>query len=178
MQPVPRLRGRRAVEAGIGDKLGTGSSPLKPDSHGDGVQDSREDSDGDKVQNQRETQLKTPLARAGTDGDALADGKELGRHTSPAKPDTDGDGVDDGQETRIGSDPRAAESAFDVTRSANGGSTTASAAIKGLSPQQVSTFRITELPDDQRQFPTSTGTDVAAYAKDHGFRSTRSLKPG
>lgn len=137
-------------------ELGTGSSPSKADGDGDGVRDGREDPDGDKVPNQREVQLQTSLVRADTDGDGLADGEELARHTSPAKPDTDGDGVDDGQETRIGSDPRAAESAFDVTRSANGGATTASATIKGLGPRQVPTFRITELPADQRQFPTST----------------------
>ncbi|MEU8891538.1 DUF3289 family protein [Streptomyces sp. NPDC048442] len=137
-------------------ELGTGSSPLKPDSDGDGVQDGREDPDGDKVANQREVQLRTSLTRADTDGDGLADGKELAGHTSPVKSDTDGDGVDDGQEIRIGSNPRAAESAFDVTRSANGGATKVSATIKGLGPQQVSTFRITELPAGQSQFPTST----------------------
>lgn len=157
-------------------ELGTGSSPLKADSDGDGVQDSSEDPDSDKVPNQREVKLKTSLTRADTDGDGLADGKELTRHTSPAKPDTDGDGVDDGQETRIGSDPSAEESAFDVTRSANGGATKASATIKGLSPQQVSTFRITKLPADQQQFPKSTPGHVGngyEFAVDGRFEKAK-----
>ncbi|MFJ8925314.1 DUF3289 family protein [Streptomyces sp. NPDC102364] len=137
-------------------ELGNRSDPLKADSDGDGVRDGKEDPDGDKVSNLREVRLKTSPGRADTDADGLADGKELTRHTSPANPDTDGDGVEDGQETRIGSDPRAAESSFDVTRSADGGATTASATIKGLSPKQVSTFSVTKLPADQQQFPKST----------------------
>ncbi|WIM92697.1 DUF3289 family protein [Actinoplanes oblitus] len=137
-------------------ELGTGTSPSKADSDGDGVRDGSEDTDGDKVTNQREAQLQTALTGPDTDSDGLADGQELARRTSPVKPDTDGDGVDDGEETRIGSDPRAARAAFDVTRSADGGATTASATIKGLGAHQVPTFRITELPADQRQFPAST----------------------
>ncbi len=137
-------------------ELGTGTSPSKADSDGDGVRDGSEDTDGDKVTNQREARLRTALTGSDTDSDGLADGQELARRTSPLKPDTDGDGVNDGQEARIGSDPRVAQAAFDVTRSADGGATTVSATIKGLGARQVPTFRITELPADQRQFPAST----------------------
>ncbi|MGP3776130.1 DUF3289 family protein [Streptomyces sp. SDT5-1] len=137
-------------------ELGNRSDPLKKDSDGDGVDDGQADPDGDKVSSAREVRLKTSPVRADTDMDGLADGKELARHTSPVEADTDGDGVADGQEVRIGSDPRAKESAFDVTRSADGGATTASATIKGLRGKQVSSFTVTELPDRQPEFPKST----------------------
>ncbi|MGD6741115.1 hypothetical protein ACOKM3_04625 [Streptomyces sp. BH106] len=73
--------------------------------------------------------------------------------------------MEDGQEARIGFDPRVKESTFDVTRSAEGGATTASATIKGLRSKQVSTFAV-------------TGSRPTSGPVDHGFRSTRSLKPG
>ncbi|GAA2310817.1 DUF3289 family protein [Streptomyces kunmingensis] len=153
-------------------ELGNRSNPLKGDSDGDGVRDGMEDPDGDDVPSRREVRLKTSLVRADSDADGLDDGKELARHTSPAEPDTDGDGVDDGRETRIGSDPRVAESAFDVTQSVNGGATTASATLKGVSAEQASTFRITKLPADQKQFPKSTPGYVGngyEFAVDGGF---------
>jgi Protein of unknown function (DUF3289)/Bacterial TSP3 repeat len=135
---------------------GIHSNPLSRDSDGDGIRDDDEDPDGDTVPNKREVKLRTSPVLADTDGDGLDDGQELARHTSPTDPDTDGDGVVDGEEIRIGSDPRVAESAFDVTRSVNSGTTRASVTIKGLRPQQVSTFRLTALPTGQAQFPTST----------------------
>ncbi|MFJ9174027.1 DUF3289 family protein [Streptomyces sp. NPDC102360] len=137
-------------------ELGNRSDALQRDTDGDGVSDGQEDPDGDSITNLRELQLKTAAGNADTDADGLADGKELARHTNPVKADTDGDGVEDGQEGRIGSDPRTAESAFDVKRTADGGVTEASAAVKDLRPDQVQAFDITELPADQKQFPKST----------------------
>lgn len=137
-------------------ELGNRSDALKRDTDSDGVPDGQEDPDGDNITNQRELQLKTAAGNPDTDADDLADGKELAQHTDPVKADTDGDGVEDGQEDRIGSDPRTAESAFDVTRTADGGVTEASAAVEGLRPDQVQAVDITKLPADQKQFPKST----------------------
>lgn len=157
-------------------ELGYGSNPVKRDSDGDGVRDGMEDPDGDNVPSRREVQLKTSPIQADTDADGLADGKELARHTKPAKPDTDGDGVEDGRETRIGSDPRVAESTFDVTQSANGGTTTASATINELRAKQASTFTMTKLPAGQEQFPKSTPGYVGngyELAVDGGFNQAK-----
>ncbi|QTR04026.1 hypothetical protein J7S33_03200, partial [Saccharothrix algeriensis] len=50
----------------------------------------------------------------------------------------------------------AKNSAFDVTRRADGGATAAEAALEGLRAEQVGGFQVTELPAEQREFPTST----------------------
>ncbi|MFI7316877.1 DUF3289 family protein [Streptomyces venezuelae] len=132
------------------------STPLKADTDGDGTKDGAEDPDKDGLTTARELKLRTTPTRADTDQDGLADARELKLRTEPAKADTDGDGVQDGEETRLNASPRAKNSAFDVTRRADGGATTAEATLKGLRAKQVGGFHVTGLPAGQREFPKST----------------------
>ncbi|MFJ5730964.1 hypothetical protein [Streptomyces paradoxus] len=101
------------------------STPLKADTDGDGTKDGAEDPDKDGLTAARELKLRTTPTRADTDQDGLADGRELKLRTEPTKADTDGDGVQDGEETRLSASPRDKNSAFDVTRRADGGATAA-----------------------------------------------------
>ncbi|CCH29473.1 DUF3289 family protein [Actinosynnema sp. NPDC047251] len=136
------------------------SSPLKADTDGDGIKDGAEDPD--------------------TDG--LTTARELELRTEPTNADTDGDGVQDGEETRLNTSPRAKNSAFDVTRRADGGATAAEATLKDLAAEQVGGFQVTALPAEQREFPKSTpgylgnGFQVSAPA-DHAARLTFHLDP-
>ncbi|MGW4608949.1 DUF3289 family protein [Streptomyces sp. NPDC004532] len=164
-------------------ELGYGfSSPLKADTDGDGTKDGAEDPDKDGLTAARELKLRTEPTKADTDGDGLADGRELKLRTEPTKADTDGDGVQDGEETRLNSSPRAKNSAFDVTRRADGGATAAEATLKGLRAKQVGGFQVTRLPAKQREFPESTpgylgnGFQVSAPA-DGAARLTFRLDP-
>ncbi|MFE2019103.1 DUF3289 family protein [Streptomyces sp. NPDC059499] len=158
------------------------STPLKADTDGDGIKDGAEDPDKDGLTTARELKLRTTPTRADTDQDGLADARELKLRTEPTKADTDGDGVQDGEETRLNASPRAKNSAFDVTRRADGGATAAEARLKGLRAQQVGTFQITRLPAMQREFPESTpgylgnGFQVSAPA-DGAARLTFRLDP-
>lgn len=132
------------------------STPLKADTDGDGTKDGAEDPDKDGLTTARELKLRTTPTRADTDQDGLADARELKLRTEPTKADTDGDGVQDGEETRLNASPRAKNSAFDVTRRADGGATAAEATLKGLRAKQVGGFQVTRLPAEQREFPEST----------------------
>ncbi|MEU5690814.1 DUF3289 family protein [Actinosynnema sp. NPDC020468] len=158
------------------------SSPLKADTDGDGVKDGAEDPDKDGLTTARELELRTEPANDDTDRDGLADARELELRTEPTKADTDGDGVQDGEETRLNTSPSAKNSTFDVTRRADGGTTTAEAALEDLRAEQVGGFQVTRLPAEQREFPTSTpgylgnGFQLSAPA-DHAARLTFRLDP-
>ncbi|WP_028804413.1 DUF3289 family protein [Streptomyces sp. 142MFCol3.1] len=158
------------------------SSPLKADTDGDGTKDGAEDPDKDGLTAARELKLRTTPTRADTDQDGLSDARELKLRTAPTKADTDGDGVQDGEETRLNASPRAKNSAFDVTRRADGGATAAEATLKGLRAKQVGGFQVTRLPAKQREFPESTpgylgnGFQVSAPA-DGAARLTFRLDP-
>ncbi|MEU3999557.1 DUF3289 family protein [Streptomyces fungicidicus] len=158
------------------------SSPLKADTDGDGTKDGAEDPDKDGLTAARELELRTTPTRADTDQDGLADARELKLRTDPTQADTDGDGVQDGEETRLNASPRAKNSAFDLTRRADGGATTAEATLKGLRAKQVGGFQVTRLPAKQREFPQSTpgylgnGFQVSAPA-DRAARLTFRLDP-
>ncbi|WP_202459470.1 MULTISPECIES: hypothetical protein [unclassified Streptomyces] len=116
-----------------------------------------EDTDGDRLPDDLEVRAKLNPKSEDTDGDGLSDFAELGyRSSTPLKADTDGDGVQDGEETRLNASPRAKNSAFDVTRRADGGATAAEATLKGLRAKQVGGFQVTGLPAGQREFPEST----------------------
>jgi len=77
-----------------------GTSPINPDSDGDGV------SDGAEV-NRMVNGMPAPTdpLNADTDGDGLADGAEATLGTDPLLSDTDGDGFSDGHEVLRGSNP-------------------------------------------------------------------------
>lgn len=158
------------------------SSPLKADTDGDGTDDGAEDPDEDGLTAARELGLRTTPTRADTDQDGLADARELKLGTEPTKADTDGDGVQDGEESRLDTSPRAKDSAFDVTRRADGGATAAEARLEGLRAEQVGGFQVTGLPADQREFPESTpgylgsGFQLSAPA-DSAARLTFRLDP-
>ncbi|MFF8941904.1 DUF3289 family protein [Streptomyces sp. NPDC014864] len=164
-------------------ELGYGfSSPFKADTDGDGTKDGAEDPDKDGLTAARELKLRTTPTRADTDQDGLADARELKLRTDPTKADTDGDGVQDGEETRLNASPRAKNSAFDVTRRADGGATAAEATLKGLRAKQVGGFQVTRLPANQREFPKSTpgylGNGFQVSAPAHGAaRLTFRLDP-
>ncbi|MEV7081625.1 DUF3289 family protein [Streptomyces sp. NPDC093516] len=158
------------------------SSPLKADTDGDGTKDGAEDPDKDGLTAVRELGLRTTPTRADTDQDGLADTRELKLRTEPTKADTDGDGVQDGEETKLDTSPRAKNSAFDVTRRADGGTAAAEATLEGLRPKQVGGFQVIRLPAEQREFPESTpgylgnGFQVSAPADD-AARLTFRLDP-
>ena len=70
------------------------SSPVDPDTDGDGLEDGKE------------AQLGTFANYGDTDGDGLGDGDEVNAYgTSPLSPDTDGDGYTDYDEILFGTDP-------------------------------------------------------------------------
>lgn len=132
-----------------------GTDPTKPDTDGDGVGDGHEDADHDGVNNLDEVNRGTVPTRADTDEDKLTDGKEHMLGTNPLVTDTDGDKVGDGTEVEIGSNPLVAETAFDVTRAVTGTPIAPSVRIRTLAGEQVSSFRVTPLPSDDRVMPSS-----------------------
>ncbi len=95
------------------------------DTDGDGVDDATEDADSDGISNLAEVQGGTNPCCMDTDEDGLNDYEELYTYqTIPTNKDTDGDGVEDGWEIENGTDPKTAESSFQVTTSMDAGDST------------------------------------------------------
>ena len=152
---------------GVPDMVEWGTRVLDPtlaDTDADGAADGAEDIDGDGLSSLEELAAGTYLDEADTDGDGLGDGDEVARGADPLVRDTDGDGIDDGAEVRIGSDPLVTNASFDVTRSVSGYPTNPSISIEGLSADQVGSFGIRRLEDDDRILPGSVPGRL-----DHGY---------
>ena len=94
------------------------TSPLKPDTDGDGLDDGVEvsaartnpikaDTDGDGLPDECEASYGGHLdPDADNDGDGLTNRQECRLGADPTLPDTDGDGMPDGWEAKYGLDPR------------------------------------------------------------------------
>src|SRR5574341_1496403 len=78
--------------------LATGTSLLKADTDGNGINDSAEDTDRGGLTNLEEQTLKTNPLNSDTDSDGLTDDVEIVLGSNPLTADSDGDGILDGVE--------------------------------------------------------------------------------
>lgn len=129
-------------------------NPTSTDGDQDGVLDQDEDYDGDGLSNyEEECVYNTDLSIKDTDGDGLDDYDEVITYgTNPQLIDTDGDKLDDFWEVKIGSNPLLYEDSFSYTKTMakdETSVTTVNVSVADISAEQVKTFNIGRVENDE-----------------------------
>lgn len=171
-------------------ELRVGSSPLSPDTDGDGLRDAfevgectpyclasnrdtdgnsipdgDEDLDSDGLNNLAEQRAGSDPLLADSDGDGLDDAQELGLGTHPRKPDTDEDGLRDDAEPRMGTNPRDPDTDDDGTLDGRD-------ELTGTLRTKAAVVTVTGIGDVTRTLEVRAYSDVPRYQDLPGLAGT------